>query len=48
MPDVTLVPYPVEPPNVDLSEWWQPGTLHLLHNEYLKYMASIVMTLVGR
>jgi uncharacterized SAM-binding protein YcdF (DUF218 family) len=48
MPDVTLIPYPVEPPNVDLSKWWQPHTLHLLHNEFLKYMASIAMTLVGR
>jgi len=47
MPEVTLVPYPVEPPNVDLSKWWQPHTLHLLHNEFLKYMASIAMTLVG-
>jgi len=44
MPDVRLVSYPVEPEDVDLSEWWRPGTLHLLHNEYLKYMASLVMT----
>jgi uncharacterized SAM-binding protein YcdF (DUF218 family) len=48
MPDVRLVPYPVEPEGVNLSAWWRPGTLHLLHNEYLKYMASIVMTVVDR
>ncbi len=46
MPDVRLVPYPVEPEGVNLSAWWRPGTLHLLHNEYLKYMASFVMTAV--
>jgi len=46
MPDVTLVPYPVEPEGVNLSAWWHPGTLHLLHNEYLKYLASFVMTAV--
>jgi uncharacterized SAM-binding protein YcdF (DUF218 family) len=48
MPDVSLVPYPVEPEGVNLSAWWRPGTLHLLHNEYLKYMASFVMTAVDR
>ena len=48
MPDVRLVPYPVEPEGVNLSAWWRPGTLHLLHNEYLKYMASFVMTAVDR
>ena len=48
MPGVALVPYPVEPEGVDLSAWWRPGTLHLLHNEYLKYMASFVMTAVDQ
>jgi uncharacterized SAM-binding protein YcdF (DUF218 family) len=48
MPDVRLVPYPVEPEGVNLSAWWRPGTLHQLHNEYLKYMASNVMTVVDR
>jgi uncharacterized SAM-binding protein YcdF (DUF218 family) len=46
MPGVRLVPYPVEPDGVDMATWWRPGTLHLLHNEYLKYMASFVMTAV--
>lgn len=48
MPDVILIAYPVEPPNFDLSKWWQPHTLHLLHNEFLKYLASVAMTVVGR
>src|SRR5579871_891560 len=46
MPGVRLVPYPVEPDGVSMSTWWRPGTLHLLHNEYLKYVASFVMTAV--
>jgi uncharacterized SAM-binding protein YcdF (DUF218 family) len=46
MPGVRLLPYPVEPEGVDTSAWWRPGTLHLLHNEYLKYVASFVMTAV--
>lgn len=46
MPGVRLVSYPVEPNGVDMSSWWRPGTLHLLHNEYLKYVASFVMTAV--
>ena len=46
MPGVQLVPYPVEPEGVNMAAWWRPGTLHLLHNEYLKYVASFVMTAV--
>lgn len=46
MPGVKLIAYPVEPAGVDMREWWRPGTLHLLHNEYLKYVASLVMTAV--
>ena len=46
MPGVKLIAYPVEPAGVDMSAWWRPGTLHLLHNEYLKYVASFVMTAV--
>ena len=46
MPNVTVIAYPVEPAGVDMAQWWRPGTLHLLHNEYLKYVASFVMTAV--
>jgi uncharacterized SAM-binding protein YcdF (DUF218 family) len=48
MPGVRLVAYPVEPDGVQMSNWWHPGMLHLLHNEYLKYLASFVMTAVDR
>lgn len=46
MPGVKLIAYPVEPAGVNMAAWWRPGTLHLLHNEYLKYVASFVMTAV--
>ncbi|MBL6852924.1 MAG: YdcF family protein [Alphaproteobacteria bacterium] len=42
MPKMRLVAYPVEPQ----AAWWHPGMLHLLHNEYLKYMAAVVVTVV--
>ena len=48
MPNVRLVAYPVEPEGVNMAAWWRPGTLHLLHNEYLKYLASFVMTAVDQ
>ena len=49
MPHVRLVPYPVEPSGVNMSGWWQkPGTIHLLHGEYAKYLAALVMTTIHR
>ena len=45
MPNIVLVPYPVLPERVDLQDWWRhPHTLRLLHHEYAKYLASLVMT----
>ncbi len=45
MPGERLVAYPVAPGDVDLAGWWhKPGTLHLLHSEYAKYLASFVIT----
>lgn len=41
MPKMRLIAYPVEPQ----ASWWHLGMLHLLHNEYLKYMAALVVTL---
>jgi uncharacterized SAM-binding protein YcdF (DUF218 family) len=46
MPRVKLIQYPVEPEGVHRAAWWHPGMLHLLHNEFLKYLASFVMTAV--
>jgi uncharacterized SAM-binding protein YcdF (DUF218 family) len=45
LPDVTLIAYPVEQSNVDLGTWWRhPHTAQLLHREYAKYLASLVIT----
>ena len=49
MPNVKLEAYPVEPQDIDLSGWWRdPRALHVLHSEYVKYLASTVMNAVGR
>jgi uncharacterized SAM-binding protein YcdF (DUF218 family) len=48
MPKERLVAYPVEPDGADLQGWWHdPAALHLLHNEYAKYLASFVITRFG-
>ncbi len=49
MPDVTLLPWPVDETNVDLSGWWRhPQTVKLLHREFIKYLASLFASLVRR
>lgn len=49
MPDVTLLPWPVDQEGVDLSQWWRsPRTVLLLQREYSKYLASLVTALAGR
>jgi uncharacterized SAM-binding protein YcdF (DUF218 family) len=48
MPDVTLLSYPVDQDNIDLSGWWRhPQTVLLLHREFAKYMASVAVTTLG-
>jgi uncharacterized SAM-binding protein YcdF (DUF218 family) len=47
MPGVRLEPYPVSPEGIDLTQWWRnPHALRLLHSEYAKYLASLVITTV--
>jgi uncharacterized SAM-binding protein YcdF (DUF218 family) len=49
MPDVTLLPYPVEQDSVNLSGWWLHwNTVLLLHREFAKYLASLVTALAMR
>jgi uncharacterized SAM-binding protein YcdF (DUF218 family) len=45
MPDVTLVPYPVDPESTDPEGWWHK--LRVLHWEYAKYLAATVLTAFG-
>jgi uncharacterized SAM-binding protein YcdF (DUF218 family) len=44
MPTIKLVPYPVEPEGANWDHWWRnPHTVRLLHAEYAKYLASLVL-----
>jgi uncharacterized SAM-binding protein YcdF (DUF218 family) len=44
MPNVRLIPYPVEPEGIDFAKWWRnPHAVRLLHAEYAKYLASLVI-----
>jgi uncharacterized SAM-binding protein YcdF (DUF218 family) len=48
MPDVTLIPYPVDPESIDLEGWWHnPHAMRVLHWEYAKYLAATVLTTTG-
>jgi uncharacterized SAM-binding protein YcdF (DUF218 family) len=48
MPDMTLVPYPVEPESIDIKGWWHsPRALRVLHGEYAKYLAVTAMSALG-
>ena len=45
MPGVKFEPWPVEPDGIDLNAWWRdPHTLKLLQSEYVKYLATLVLT----
>ena len=49
MPDITLLPYPVDQENIDLAGWWRhTQTAQLLHREYIKYLASLAAGLIPR
>jgi uncharacterized SAM-binding protein YcdF (DUF218 family) len=44
MPKVTIIPFPVEPEGANWAHWWRnPHTVRLLHAEYAKYLASLVL-----
>jgi uncharacterized SAM-binding protein YcdF (DUF218 family) len=44
MPKVTIIPFPVEPEGANWTYWWRnPHTVRLLHAEYAKYLASLVL-----
>lgn len=49
MPDVRVLPDPVESENVRLTRWWLwPGTAFLLAGEYNKYLAARARVAVTR
>jgi uncharacterized SAM-binding protein YcdF (DUF218 family) len=48
MPEVTLVPYPVEPESINLEGWWHDlRALRVLNGEYVKYLAVRAISAVG-
>ena len=48
MPDIAIIPYPVAPESVILSEWWQhPRTFELLAIEYNKFLIATLGTKVS-
>jgi uncharacterized SAM-binding protein YcdF (DUF218 family) len=41
LPDVELIPYPVQPRNLHTDNWWaHPGTLQFLAMEYVKFIPA--------
>jgi uncharacterized SAM-binding protein YcdF (DUF218 family) len=43
LPDVELIPYPVQPRNLHVNSWWaHRPTLQLLLTEYIKFMPSFL------
>ena len=49
LPDVTVLPYAVDQENIDLSGWWwHLKTVQALHREFVKYLASLAVSLIPR
>ena len=45
LPGIEIVPHPVSPESVKLTDWWQrPGTASLLVTEYNKYLFAALQT----
>ena len=45
LPGIRLVPYPVDPENIEVHIWWRdPHAFRVLQGEYLKYLGSLVLT----
>lgn len=45
MPDMRITPWPVDQHSIDLSGWWYHAhTAALLNREYIKFLASLVIT----
>ncbi|TVR83167.1 MAG: YdcF family protein [Rhodospirillales bacterium] len=41
LPEATVIPHPVFPPDVKLQQWWRwPGTAALVAREYNKYLVA--------
>lgn len=48
-PHARLIPYPIQPPKVDLERWWgDPVSLRILISEYLKLYPSLARYVAAR
>lgn len=48
MPEIEMIPHPVSPDVVNLSDWWhRPGTASLLIGEYNKYLYAWIRIAMG-
>jgi uncharacterized SAM-binding protein YcdF (DUF218 family) len=48
LPETTLVPHPVYPRAIPRGKWWRLGySTRVLHDEYLKYLATVVLARAG-
>jgi uncharacterized SAM-binding protein YcdF (DUF218 family) len=47
MPNVKLMPYPVQQADVDPQAWWSNGhVFRMLQSEYIKYLGSLFVTTI--
>lgn len=47
MPNVKLLPYPVQQADVDPQAWWSNGhAFRMLQSEYIKYLGSLFVTTI--
>lgn len=45
MPEISFLPYPVEEKGIAIDHWWRHAqTTALLHREYAKYLAAVLVT----
>lgn len=48
LPDTRIVPNPVQPETFEAGHWWtRPGTLHLIAEEYTKYLLTLAEQALG-
>ena len=41
LPMVEIIPHPVAPEELELSKWWQPGTISIIAPEFVKFMTTV-------
>jgi uncharacterized SAM-binding protein YcdF (DUF218 family) len=47
MPGVEIVPFPIDPESIPKDWWYDLKILRVLHGEYAKYLAAMVLSVLG-